>query len=92
MSRSSKLQGIQKIINSNTVLWILEILKTGGSMNSFKACVCSLTLLSIVDKNDIAIGHQEQAIIKRFNKVLNGVDEGHGDSMVSSRKAKNSRP
>jgi len=72
------LQSRAKIINPLTVVWLLKILSRQSRqmtpVNQELCCMCSLTLLSIVDNNDMVIDYQDQAIIKLFNIVLQNIE------------------
>jgi hypothetical protein len=59
----------KQIINPDTILWLLELIKTNIE-NKHLSCLCSLTLLGIVEKHELEIEYQQQAIIKLFNQIL----------------------
>ena len=58
-----------EMINSSTVLWILNLIKT-NIVHKYLCCLCSLTLLSIVENHSIKIDVHEGAIKKNFSKVF----------------------
>lgn len=65
-----KLSGCwEEVINSDTVLWILNLIKTNIS-NKYLSCVCSLTLLNIVENHSIKIDMHEGAIKRAYSKIF----------------------
>ena len=57
------------IINAETILWLLNLIKL-NIKDKYLCCLCSLTLLSIVENHSIEIDIFEEAIKKAYNKVL----------------------
>jgi hypothetical protein len=68
-----------EFINSETILWLLRViddhLANKSKINRFLCCLCSLTLLGIVDKHNVEISYQEQEIIRKYNKILRNLDD-----------------
>ena len=76
-----------EFINSETILWLLRViddhLGNRSRINRFLCCLCSLTLLGIVDKRDVEISYQEQEIIRKYNKILQNLDDLDEDYISS---------
>lgn len=72
-----------EFINSETILWLLRViddhLANKSKINRFLCCLCSLTLLGIVDKHNVEISYQEQEIIRKYNKILQNLDDPDED-------------
>ena len=79
MSKSSNKvtqECFNQIVNSETVVWILDLIKKNID-NKHLSCISSLTLLGIVENHEIEIEYQQQAINKSFNQIFQRMEIFH---------------
>ena len=61
-------------INSKNILWLLTVIQDNLG-DRYLSCICSLTLLGIVENHIVPIKYQEQEIIRKFNYILQNIEE-----------------